>query len=222
MQASPARTLGVPVRGLAAGAFALTVGLVGPALLLTPTVEAQGRAQIVTQETLPPIPKELEPVREALARYRDYNVAEGEIFVAIGCVDYGVDNGVGKSYSGQDVEQVMVNYTLTTLDKVDPMQPAGLIYARTPSGPLRLAGAIWTVPYEKGKPRPKLFGQEFTGPVIIDGETPLQRVNLDQYELFAWLWDENPRGVFARTNPALPCVSDGYSIKARFHEETND
>ena len=47
-------------------------------------------------------------------------------------------------------------------------------------------------------------------------------MNLDQYELFAWLWDENPNGVFARTNPKLPCVSDGYSIKAKFHDAPND
>jgi hypothetical protein len=188
------------------------------ALALPFAASAQQKAAIVKSEHLPEIPKELEPVRESLARFIDYNAAEGEVYVAIGCVDYGVDNGAGKSYAGQDVAQVMVNYTLATTEKVDPMHPSSLIYARTPTGPLRLAGAIYTVPYKKGMERPKLFGQEFTGPVIIDGETPLQHVNLDEYELMVWLWQENPRGVFARTNPDLPCVSDGYSIKAQFHD----
>lgn len=203
----------VPRRVLRTVAAALLAGA-----LAAPALSAQQKAAVVQHEKLPAIPKELEAVRDSLSRFIDYNVSEGEVYVAIGCVDYGVDNGDGKKYAGQDVEQVMVNYLLATSDQLDPFQPSSLIYARTPSGPLRLAGAIWTAPYKKGVARPKLFGQEFTGPVIIDGETPLQHVNLDQYELFAWLWDENPRGVFARTNPDLPCVSDGYSIVAKFHE----
>jgi hypothetical protein len=198
-----------------AGGFAASLAAL---VALTAPVSAQQKAAIVKSEHMPDVPKELEPVRESLSRFLDYNVAEGEVYVAIGCVDYGIDNGAGMSYAGQDVAQVMVNYLLATSDTLDAMHPSSLIYARTPTGPLRLAGAIWTVPYKKGEPRPKLFGQEFTGPVIIDGETPLQHVNLDQYELMAWLWQDNPRGLFARTNPDLPCVSDGYSIKAQFHD----
>ena len=188
------------------------------ALAFPLAASSQQKAAILKADHLPEIPKELEPVRESLSRFLDYNAAESEVYVAIGCVDYGIDNGAGKSYSGQDLEQVMVNYTLATTEKLDPMHPSSLIYARTPTGPLRLAGAIYTVPFKKGEPRPTLFGQEFTGPVIIDGKTPLQHVNLDEYELMVWLWQDNPRGLFARTNPDLQCVPDGYSIKAQFHD----
>src|SRR5207244_3829166 len=94
--------------GPATFACALAASVLAGSLLAAPAIAAQEKAAIVTQKTLPAIPKELEPIRESLSRYRDYNAAEGEVFVAIGCVDYGLDNGAGMKYSGQDVEQVMV------------------------------------------------------------------------------------------------------------------
>ncbi len=66
-----------------------------------------------------------------------------------------------------------------------------------------------------GTERPKLFGQEFKGPMVEKSLTPLVRLDLTEYELHVWLWRENPDGLFARSNPTLPCITDGYEIRAR-------
>ena len=162
---------------------------------------------------------ELEGVKKGLARFADANQAGLEAYVAIGCFDYGdypaVKEEDATNYLKKSAEVLMVNYAQAMSGTIDPKLPAALVYERPEHGPLQLAAAVWMVPAKAGVERPKLFGQDFVGPMVEKSATPLVRVDFTQFELYAWLWRENPDGMFARTNPTLPCITDGYEIRAR-------
>jgi hypothetical protein len=197
------------------GSVSRTLGAAGLALALL----APAAALDAQQAALPKVSKELEAVREGLAKYLDPNQATLENFVAIGCIDYGdlppspEENSA--DYLNKSGEVVMVHYGHATSGALDPTMPSALIYERPADGPLVLAGVIWMVPAKPGVERPKLFGQEFAGPMVAKSTTPLVRVDFTQYELHAWLWTENPEGLHARFNPLIPCITDGYEIRSR-------
>jgi hypothetical protein len=171
------------------------------------------------QQALPTVPPELEAARTALARFADSNQAALESYVAIGCIDYGDNPGLSKedaaNYLNKSAEVELVNYAAAMSGQVDPAKPSALLYERPADGPLKLAGAVWMVPARAGVERPKLFGHDFEGPMVEKSETPLVRLDLTQFELHVWLWRDNPDGLFARSNPTLPCITDGYEIRAR-------
>jgi hypothetical protein len=167
----------------------------------------------------PKVSAELEAVRDGLAKYLDPNQATLENFVAIGCIDYGdlppAPEESSADYLNKSGEVVMVHYGHATSGALDPTMPSALIYERPADGPLVLAGVIWMVPAKPGVERPKMFGREFAGPMVAKSTTPLVRVDFTQFELHAWLWRENPLGLFERTNPTIPCITDGYEIRSR-------
>lgn len=173
----------------------------------------------VAAQDLPKLSPELEAVRDGLSRFEDPAQADTEVYVAIGCVDYGeVDPADLASMLAKGVvpgEMELVGYGALMDGKLDPERPEALIYTHPKSGESKLAAAVWMVTAAPGVERPTLFGQPFDGPVEVDGANPLQHVNLHVYELFVWLWMENPAGLFHHSNPDLPCYPDGYSIKAK-------
>ncbi|MFF9164682.1 hypothetical protein ACF081_31100 [Streptomyces longwoodensis] len=84
---------------------------------------------------------------------------------------------------------------------LDPAKPAGLLYEDDGRGGRRLVGVEWVVPVDAaGSTRPRLFGQDFQGP--MDGHYPgMPR----HYDLHAWLYKQNPKGTFAQWNPRVTC-----------------
>jgi hypothetical protein len=162
---------------------------------------------------------ELEAVKKGLARFEDAGAAGLEAYVAIGCFDYGdypaIKEEDASTYLKKSGEVLMVNYMQAMSGKLDPKLPAALVYDRPENGPLKLAAAVWMIPYAPGVERPKMFGQDFRGPMVEKSQTPLVRVDFTQYELYAWLWRKNPDGLFMRTNPTLPCITDGYEIRPK-------
>jgi hypothetical protein len=99
-----------------------------------------------------------------------------------------------------------VNLTVTG-PKPDPMRPNVLIYE--PHGKkLRLVAVEWLVPLAAAKERPTLFGQPFQGP--MEGHEPLIPKDFLHYDLHAWLFKDNPNGMFSATNPKVKC--DGYNF----------
>jgi hypothetical protein len=76
---------------------------------------------------------------------------------------------------------------------------------------LELLAAEWLVPLATGiKQRPTLFGQPFNG--AMEGHEPLMPQALHHYDLHVWLFKENPKGVFAVTNPDVSCDNYGYAF----------
>lgn len=79
---------------------------------------------------------------------------------------------------------------------VDLENPEILLYLKMPNGDLRLTGVEYVVPisaWTSDQP-PTLMGQRFK-----------REEQVGIWYLHAWLWEENPAGMFADFNPRLTC-----------------
>ncbi|WP_333772925.1 hypothetical protein [Streptomyces sp. IBSBF 3136] len=84
---------------------------------------------------------------------------------------------------------------------LDPKRPAALLYEDAGHGERRLIGVEWVVPVTgKNMKRPRLFGQDFQGP--MPGHYPGMPTH---YDLHVWLYKKNPSGLFAQWNPRVTC-----------------
>ena len=60
------------------------------------------------------------------------------------------------------------------------------------------------------KERPMLLGQPFQGP--MEGHEPLIPQMFHHYDLHAWLFKDNPLGMFSPTNPDVSCEHAEFSL----------
>lgn len=101
------------------------------------------------------------------------------------CVEDPSEGGMGYHYANPE------NTAL------DPAYPQLLLYEPQKNGRLRLVGVEYLVPYavvpESAAP-PRLFEQDFH-------PTP----HLEAWTLHAWVWRNNPAGLFADYNPRVSC-----------------
>jgi hypothetical protein len=154
---------------------------------------------------------DLAQVRKALEKYQDpYAAIQDGYFSTLGCVEFdrpGAPGHVPYQPGGMGVHFLNV----TTIGPVpDPAKPQVLLY-RPDGDKLRLAGAEWFVPLATGvKQRPVLWGHPFDGPMT--GHPPLLSMALSHYDLHVWLYQKNPLGVFAPTNPAVKCTGHPYRL----------
>jgi hypothetical protein len=149
---------------------------------------------------------ELDAVRQALEKYKDWKVAVRDLYLSTnGCVHYD-GSGHKDGHVNYAKGAMGVHFVNLTIRDLDPMKPNVLIYE--PNGDkLELVAAEWLVPLTPDtKERPKLFGQEFLGP--MEGHEPLIPAGFVHYDLHAWLFKENPRGMFDPVHPDVKC--DGY------------
>lgn len=150
---------------------------------------------------------EIEAARKALEKYQDPYQAVRDLYLStVGCVHYSGEKMEGRmEYPKGGMGVHFVN--LTIRGAPDPMKPNVLIYE--PDGDkLRLVAVEWLVPLEAAKERPTLFGQPFQGP--MEGHEPLIPKEFHHYDLHAWLFKDNPEGMFSPTNPDVKC--DGYAF----------
>jgi hypothetical protein len=78
----------------------------------------------------------------------------------------------------------------------DPLKPEAALYATGPGGKLRLVAVEYIV-INVGLPRPS-FGDQ-----LFDiGGAP---VPVPHWTLHAWLFEENPSGIFRPFNPNVSC-----------------
>jgi hypothetical protein len=150
---------------------------------------------------------EIDTIRNALAKYRDPYVAVRDLYLStVGCVHYdGTKTAGHMEYPKGAMGIHFVN--LTIQGPLDPMRPNVLIYE--PVGDkLELVAAEWLVPATVAKERPVLFGQPFQGP--MEGHEPLIPQGFIHYDLHAWLFKDNPLGMFSPTNPDVSC--EGYDF----------
>lgn len=150
---------------------------------------------------------EIEAARKALEKYQDPYQAVRDLYLStVGCVHYSGEKMEGRmEYPKGGMGVHFVN--LTIRGAPDPMKPNVLVYE--PDGDkLRLVAVEWLVPLEAAKERPTLFGQPFQGP--MEGHEPLIPKEFHHYDLHAWLFKDNPEGMFSPTNPDVKC--DGYAF----------
>jgi hypothetical protein len=76
-------------------------------------------------------------------------------------------------------------------------QPELLLYEPEQNGRLRLVAVEYIIPYTfhaRSAAAPRLFGQDFK-----------QNDTFQLWGLHAWVWKENPSGMFANWNPTVTC-----------------
>jgi hypothetical protein len=128
-------------------------------------------------------------LRAVTARFHDVAVAEsnGYSIPLTGCVTDAALGGMG----------FHVGKASAIDGTVDPLEPEVLLYEPQENGRRRLVAVEFIVPYElqpRDGPAPRLFGREF--------------VRTDAFELWAlhaWIWRNNPSGMFADFNPTVSC-----------------
>ena len=132
------------------------------------------------QETLN---QELAQARAATAKYHDVDRAIADGYV----VASGNEPGEGVHY---------VNFAL--VDGVfDIDHPEALLYQVLPNGKLQLAALEYVVP----------LSLSATAPEGFTGAEDVWRPNSEGFglwEMTAWIWLNNPDGMFAQLNPRIP------------------
>ncbi|REJ05258.1 hypothetical protein DY023_10395 [Microbacterium bovistercoris] len=155
-----------------------------------------------------PHEKQLDPVRDALAVYADFDGAarlsdypagpvpklSGETCI----IDPEGMGAMGEHYvEPGDVGDGMI----------DALHPEALIYEPQDDGSRELVGVEYLVFQEAWNTEhnqvPMLFGQKF---MAFDETNPYGLPPF--YALHAWLWRANPHGVFAMHNPAVTCPQE--------------
>jgi hypothetical protein len=157
---------------------------------------------------------DLDALRQSLLKYQDvYTAVREGYYSTIGCVHYNGEKMEGHAdYAKGAMGIHFLNKELVG-PKPDPMRPPVLTYEPR-NGKLQLVGVEWVVPLASGiKERPQLFGQPFLGP--MEGHEPIIPKEFLHYDLHAWLFKENPLGMFAPTNPAVNC--EGYDFALMEH-----
>jgi len=179
-----------------AGIFAVILSLASMTAVWSAAAQDQHKAQI-------------DALRKSLEKYQDYKVAVRDLYLStVGCVHYSGEKIAGHmEYAKGAMGVHFVN--LTVKGPPDPMKPNVLIYE--PVGKkLKLVAVEWLVPHTpETKQAPTLFGQTFMGP--MEGHEPLIPKEFVHYDLHAWLFKDNPLGMFAATNPKVNCK--GYDFE---------
>ena len=159
-----------------------------------------------------PTKAELDEIRQALEKYKDPYVAVRDAYMStVGCVHYTgekIDGHMEYPKGGMGIH--FVNLMVT--GPLDPKRPNVLIYEPV-GGKLELVAAEWLVPLAVAKERPVLFGHPFDGP--MEGHEPLIPRDFAHYDLHAWLFKDNPLGMFSPTNPDVSC--EGYDFALLEH-----
>jgi hypothetical protein len=114
----------------------------------------------------------------------------------IACIDQPGAGAMGIHY---------VKGALVQAGTIDAARPQALVYQRTPDGHLQLAAVEYVVlqaGWDSGHSAPpSLFGQPF---MLTEAGN---RYGLPAfYSLHAWVWSDNPMGMFSMWNPSVSCA----------------
>ena len=129
--------------------------------------------------------KQLADLRAATAKYHDVEEAVADGYLPMGgCVALPTGPAMGIHY---------VNMPKVLDGELSITEPEVLVYIPEPNGGLRLVAAEYMIPQASTPELPELFGRHFhPGP-------------MGTWTLHAWVWRNNPDGMFADFNPKLSC-----------------
>lgn len=150
---------------------------------------------------------ELAQVRAATARFHRVEEAieagyelgwvnGSGVRIITGCVAHPTAGAMGYHYINAELMDDLV---------ADPLGPEALVYAPAPDGGLRLVAVEWIVrgPQSNppgvpaGAPAPKVLGMDMH--ILVPPPGPAF------YLMHAWIWMNNPAGMFADWNPEVTC-----------------
>ena len=129
---------------------------------------------------------DLAAARAATAKYHDFQVAIDDQFVPVfPCLALPEGPAMGFHY---------VNGDRASDGALDPASPELLIYLPNEEGKMKLVAVEYLLPGSPTDPPPVLFGKEMHYTPVVSSWT-----------LHAWVWKNNPDGMFADFNPRLRC-----------------
>jgi len=146
-------------------------------------------------------PSEIELMRQATEAYQTADAALADGFVPLSeCVE-SPGGGMGFHYGQPARMQDAV---------IDPSLPEILLFEPTTAGGTRLVGVEFLVHegawHGAGNASaPTVAGQSFDPPNPNHPDANLR----EMYTLHAWVWQDNPSGMFAAFNPTVSCGSGG-------------
>lgn len=88
---------------------------------------------------------------------------------------------------------------------IDPLRPEVLVYEPQENGQYRLVAVewlVWRASWDAANPG---HGPEFAGQPFDQSFGEQAHGLPDHYELHAWVWQQNPSGMFAPFNPKVAC-----------------
>jgi hypothetical protein len=144
---------------------------------------------------------QLDGVRAATVAYHDLDAA---LAAGYGLFYLCTDNEALDAAMGQHFADVS-----RVLDPtIDALDPEVIVYEPTRDGGYRLVAVEWVVFQADWDAlhadAPELFGQTFE-PIPAGNRYGLPPF----YELHAWIWKGNPRGVYDDWNPSVSCLGNG-------------
>ena len=114
---------------------------------------------------------------------------------------YGLVPGLDHCFDNPGVGAMGYHYINTDIldTTVDPLKPEAIVYAPGPNGQLKLAAVEFIVPAEaweaeRNPDLPSIYGQSYH-----------LNESLGVYVLHAWIWKNNPSGMFEDWNPKVSC-----------------
>ena len=158
-----------------------------------------------------PVTAQLDVLRQSLAKYQDvYAAVRDGYFSTVGCVHYSGERIEGHVQYAKGAMGIHFFNPALLGSVPDPMHPPILLYEPNGEG-LRLVGVEWFVTLASGvKERPVPFGHPFQGP--MEGHEPLLPREVAHYDLHAWLFKDNPLGLFEPTNPDVICEGKPFAL----------
>lgn len=168
--------------GVIAAALGLTLALAGSG------IAAGGQADVAA-------------VRQATVKYHDVNAALADGYVLF----YECTEQPGVGTMGQH----FVKLPLVLEPGIDPLRPEVLVYAPKRNGDWKFVAVeyvtlapLWEEAF--GSATPRVLGRD------MEFREEGNRYGLpDFYELHAWIWQGNPRGLFDDWNPNITCLGTG-------------
>lgn len=131
-------------------------------------------------------------VREATAQFQRTPAARAAGYdLVVGFDDCFQNNGAG----GMGYHYINTNLLDTT---VDLLHPEAIIYAPNPNGSIKLGAVEYMVPVA-------MWDAENTNPPQVLGQSFHLDERLSMYVLHAWIWMNNPSGLFEDWNPDVFC-----------------
>ena len=182
------------------GLAALMVAVVA----LIPTVAAGGDDEAVHDHSAHAagLQDELAQVRRVTARFHrvEEAIAAGYelgwvngsgVRIIAGCVFHPTAGAMGYHYFNED---------LMTDNAVDPLEPEVLVYESAPDGGLKLVAVEWVVRGPNTNP-PGVP----TAPSVLGMPMHILVPAVGFWIKHAWIWKNNPAGMFADWNPEVSC-----------------
>lgn len=158
----------------------------------------QPRAPVTTLSDVAPAAAQnalIAEIREGTARYHRVEAALADGYIHASPCEAIPGHGIGIHYRKPSLVDAVV----------DPSHPELLVYEPRKNGSLELVAVAFLVPaaaWDATHFSPPMLGdQVFEDKRVPDWSSP----PFPTYELHVWVWEHNPAGMYATTNPLVGC-----------------